>query len=77
MERAVVSTPSGAGGLGLEPGKQIWVGESAAEFAEGILALLADGDRRRAMALQGRRMVEREFGWRAMGEKQAELWKKL
>jgi len=76
MERAVVSTPSGIGGLGMAHGESVWVGQTAAEFAEGILTLLADEARRKAMASEGRQIAERDFGWQAMREKQAALWKK-
>ena len=76
MERAVVSTPSGIGGLGVAHGESVWVGENAAEFAEGILALLTNEVRRRTIAEAGRRMAERDFGWQAIGQKQAALWKK-
>ena len=77
MQRAVVSTPSGAGGLGLTDGQSIWVAESAGEFAQGIVTLLGDPDRRRAIATEGRRIAEAQFGWEAIGEEQRRLWNSL
>ena len=77
MERVVVSTPSGAGGLGLTHGESIWVAASAGEFAEGIVALLEDEGRRRRMAAEGRRIAVEKFGWEAMGEVQRALWEGL
>ena len=77
MERAVVSTPSGAGGLGLTHGQSIWLAEPAVEFAQGIVTLLGDPDRRRAIATEGRRIAEAQFGWEAIGEEQRRLWNSL
>jgi glycosyltransferase involved in cell wall biosynthesis len=74
MERAVVSTPSGVGGLG---SATVLVAQSAADFASGIVSLLADEGRRRAMAREGRRTVEAEFDWVAIGEVQRRLWNSL
>ena len=75
MERAVVSTPSGAGGLGLIDGKSVKLGTTAAEFATGILSLLENDEERFFLAREGRRIAQESFGWRAMGERQAALWK--
>ena len=74
MERAVVSTPSGVGGLEAAP---VLVAGTPEQFAAGIVALLSDAERRRAMAREGRRLVEARFGWQAMGEAQRELWNRL
>ena len=40
MERAVVSTPSGCAGLGLEHGQSVWIAADAHSFADGIATLL-------------------------------------
>jgi len=77
MERAVVSTPSGGGGLGLEHGREIWVAEPAAEFADGIVTLLGDQVLRRKMAEAGRQTALSQFGWAAIGEAQRRLWERL
>ena len=77
MQRAVVSTPSGAGGLALTHRESIWVAESAAEFAEGIVTLIKDSERRRAIAAEGRRIAVAQFGWEAIGEEQRQLWNSL
>ncbi len=70
MERAVVSTSCGCAGLGLEHGVNIWIADSAEDFAAGVAALLADGDLRRRIADNGRRHVEANFGWPGIGEAQ-------
>ena len=70
MERAVVSTPSGCAGLGLEHGVSVWVAETPAGFAEGIATLLADPALRLRMASQARRVAEEHFDWKRLGELQ-------
>ncbi|MBY0507322.1 MAG: glycosyltransferase family 4 protein [Bryobacteraceae bacterium] len=75
MERAVVSTPSGAGGLGLVDGESIVLGATPQEFALGILRLLENDAERHAIARAGRRIAQESFGWQALGERQAALWK--
>jgi ribosomal-protein-alanine acetyltransferase len=70
MDRAVISTSSGCAGLGLEHGVSVWVADSAEEFADAIMKLLADRDLRQRIAAAGRRHAERDFGWRQIGAKQ-------
>ncbi len=77
MERAVVSTPSGCGGLGLEHGRNVWIAESAAEFAEGIRRLLADGELRGQIARRGSEHAEAYFGWHGIGQKQRAVLREL
>jgi polysaccharide biosynthesis protein PslH len=77
MERAVVSTPSGCAGLGLEHGKSVWVAGDAAGFAEGIATLIDSHSRRRSMALEARRIADERFDWSRLGELQRTLWREL
>ena len=74
MERAIVSTPSGVAGLGLE---DVWIAETAAGFAEGIRVLLDDPPRRAALAAGARRLAGERYGWPAMGRLQCKLWEDL
>ena len=76
MERAVVSTPSGCAGLGLEHGSSVWVADSAEEFADGIAELIENAQKRAQMAQQARRIAQNSFDWRALGEKQRALWRR-
>ncbi len=77
MERAVVSTPSGCAGLGLEHGKSVWVADTAREFADGISRLIEDAGARAGMARAARRLAEDRFDWKALGEKQRALLRRL
>ncbi|MGO9258257.1 MAG: glycosyltransferase family 4 protein [Bryobacteraceae bacterium] len=66
--RAVVTTPVGCAGLGLEDGRDALIRADAGAFAEALAELLSDARLRRAMAAQARRTVEERFGWQAIGE---------
>ncbi len=77
MERAVVSTPSGCAGLGLEHGKSVWVAETAGEFAEGVARLVEDPALRAAIAREARLHAERNFDWKALAEKQRRVLREV
>jgi ribosomal protein S18 acetylase RimI-like enzyme len=77
MERAVVSTPSGCAGLGLEHGKSVWIAETAEEFAQGVATLLESPGLRRKIAAAARRIAEERFDWRALGVEQRAILAEL
>lgn len=77
MERAVVSTPSGCAGLGLEHEESVWVAREAKGFAEGVITLLRDAALRRRLAVAARRRALEEFDWIAIGRAQADMWREL
>lgn len=70
MERAVVSTPSGCAGLGLNHRESVWVAGTPREFAEGVAALLDDPALRSRMAKAAWRVAEEHFDWERLGELQ-------
>lgn len=75
--RAIVATPSGVAGLGLEHGESVWIAETAGEFAAGIEKLLDDEGLRQRIAAAARQHAERHYGWEALARRQAELWESL
>ena len=77
MERAVLSTPSGCAGLGLEHGHTVWIADGAEAFAEGAARLLEDAGLRRGIARAGRLHAEREFDWSRIGRLQRALVEEL
>ena len=77
MERAVVSTPSGCAGLGLEHGASVWVAGDASAFAAGVARLVSEPELRGRIARAARLHAERRFDWRRMGERQGALWRRL
>jgi glycosyltransferase involved in cell wall biosynthesis len=77
MRRAVVSTPSGCAGLGLMHGHSVWVGDTPEAFAAGVATLIADGERRAQIATAAYDRAVSHFDWRAIGEKQRNLFRDL
>jgi glycosyltransferase involved in cell wall biosynthesis len=59
----VVSTTLGVEGLGLKPGEHFLAADTDAEFADAILALLANTPRRVIMAEAGRALLEARYSW--------------
>jgi glycosyltransferase involved in cell wall biosynthesis len=66
--RAVVATPIGCAGLGLEDGRDALIRATPADFAAAICELLADPERRKCIAHEARRTVEQRFSWTAIAE---------
>ena len=73
MDRAVLSTSSGCQGTGLMHGVNVWIADSAQDFASGIRTLLSDNGLRQRIAAAGRVHAERNFGWKQIGAKQRAL----
>jgi glycosyltransferase involved in cell wall biosynthesis len=77
MQRAVVSTTSGCGGLGLLHGHSAWIADTAEAFAAGVATLIADPERRDQIARAAYLDAVRNFDWEAIGEKQRDLLRRL
>ncbi len=77
MQRAVVSTASGAAGLGLKHGETIWIADQPKDFADGMDYLLTREDLRLQIAAAGRLHAERNFDWRMLGLKQRNMLREL
>jgi glycosyltransferase involved in cell wall biosynthesis len=63
MGKAVVSTRVGAEGLPIASERHFLQADSPTAFAQAVVGLLKDGDRRRALGLAGRRLVEERYSW--------------
>ena len=63
MGKAVVSTTLGAEGLEMESGRHFVAADGARAFADAVVALLRDDDRRRRIAAAGRALVEARYSW--------------
>lgn len=63
MGKAVVSTTVGAEGLDITPGEHYEVADGAKAFADSIVSLLKDRDRRHRMAAAARALVEDRYSW--------------
>ena len=63
MERAIVSTPMGAEGIDVEPGKQMLIARSPQAFADATLSLLGNPARRASLGKAARELVSTHYAW--------------
>jgi len=61
--RAVVSTPVGCQGLGMQDGEDLLIREIGPAFSEAVLSLLVDDSRRNRIASTARLTAEMRLGW--------------
>jgi glycosyltransferase involved in cell wall biosynthesis len=61
--RALVSTTAGAEGFPVQPGRELWVADDAADFAAAVLRLLANQAERERLAWAGQQFA-RSYDWR-------------
>jgi len=61
--RPVISTPNGAAGLNLEPGKHLMVADLVQPFVEAVAQVLTDANLRGALVRAGREAAPR-YDWR-------------
>jgi len=66
--KAVVSTPVGCAGLGLDDGEQLLIREGAG-FAAAICELLESDARRAHLGAIARRKAEQRFSWKAIADR--------
>lgn len=57
----VVTTSVGAQGFGLTPGKDVLIGDTAAEFAESVLRLLQEDELYASISAESREFIRRRF----------------
>ncbi|MGE0553651.1 MAG: glycosyltransferase family 4 protein [Gemmatimonadales bacterium] len=67
MERPVVATRVAVEGLAIVEGEHFIQAESPSEFAAAIDLLASDPERRRALGLAGRTLVEERYAWTVVG----------
>lgn len=63
----VVATAKGAEGLDLEPGCEILIADTPADFAAAVRSVLEDAELRERLRVNGRRAVEARYDWRCIG----------
>jgi len=66
MGKAVVSTRLGAEGFAVESGRELMLADAPGEFAQAVIALLTDAERRAALGARARVFVERSYDWSAI-----------
>ncbi len=68
MGKAVVSTTVGAEGLPVTPGHDIVIADEPARFAQAVVHLIRDGELRRRIETDARRLVVENYDWSAVAE---------
>ncbi|MBX5451418.1 glycosyltransferase [Thermogemmatispora sp.] len=63
MKKAVVSTTLGAEGLAVVSGRHLVIADTPGDFANAVISLLEDAERRQALGEAGRRLVEQNYSW--------------
>lgn len=68
MGKAIVSTSIGCEGLAVVPGKHLAVADTPAAFADAVITLLQNPERRVALGAAGRTLVESAYSWQSCGD---------
>jgi sugar transferase (PEP-CTERM/EpsH1 system associated) len=68
MAKAIVSTTIGAEGLPVTNGSDIVIADEPAAFAEAIVRLIRDGDRRARLEQAARQLVVERYDWSAVAQ---------
>jgi sugar transferase (PEP-CTERM/EpsH1 system associated) len=68
MGKAVVSTTVGAEGLALTAGRDVLIADEPHAFAQSVIGLLREPDRRHALGRAGRLLVETKYSWERVTE---------
>jgi glycosyltransferase involved in cell wall biosynthesis len=75
--RPMVATAAGAEGIAVRDGEHLLLADGAEPFARAALRLLDDAALRARLAAAGRTLVEREYDWRALGDRFERLLREL
>ncbi len=68
MGKAIVSTTVGAEGLPVSHEENIVLADQPAEFAQHVVSLLRDRERRSRLGRRARELVEKRYGWAAVSK---------
>jgi glycosyltransferase involved in cell wall biosynthesis len=72
--KALVSTSVGAEGLAVTDGENIRIADEPAQFAQGVLELLASPEGRHRLGRSGRALVEKRYGWQEIAKLLESAW---
>jgi glycosyltransferase involved in cell wall biosynthesis len=75
--RAVVTTPVGCTGLGLNDGVDALIRDSSESFADAVIYLLDSAAQRLTIAANARRTVEQRFNWKAIARQALESYRRI
>ena len=69
MRKAIVSTSIGAEGIDYSHGENIIIADTAQEFAQAIIDLMAHPNQIESLGKKARQMVEKTYDWKIIGTK--------
>lgn len=75
--KAIVTTSIGSEGIGVSPGKNIFIADDPIEFAEKTNELLADPTKRASFGEEARKLIESKYSWEIIGEKLQATYEKI
>ena len=73
MRKALVSTSLGCEGLSVVSGKHLIVADQPEAFAQAVIELLNNPEKRQALGTAGRALVEAEYSWEQCGKRLLQL----
>ncbi len=73
MSKAVVSTTIGAEGLPVQNGENILLADTPEDFANSVVSLLRDSNKRKALGAAARALVQEKYSWQTVTESFAQI----
>ena len=70
----LVSTTLGCEGIDAHDGREVLLADAPDGFAAAVERLVRNPVRAQALARNARRLVERRYGWEAIGQRLEEVW---
>jgi len=77
LARPIVSTAIGAEGFAVRSGQELLLADAPADFADAVLALLADPDRAQALGRAGQAFVRQHYDWSVIIPKLEAVYRSL
>ena len=69
MGKAVVSTSVGAQGINVTPGENVLIADTATQFADYLITLLNDNEKKRkSMGIKARMLMVQEYSWEKIAD---------
>jgi glycosyltransferase involved in cell wall biosynthesis len=75
--RPIVSTAMGAEGIDVRDGEEALIADDPAAFAAAAVRVLGDPALAERLGAAGRRLAERDYDWRPIGARLADLFEAL
>ena len=77
MQRAVVSTSVGCEGIEVENNRELMIADDEHDFAQQVVSLLSDREKRVRLGKQGYDLVKRKYSWEKVAESFEAVYEKI